>query len=97
MVDISAVIKMVSTGHQPVRHAALLLLLEISRSQSLLKKIGSVPGGILMLIRFKYNLSVDAFSSEIADEILKNLERSPEKYQADGGKWILGTPSKASH
>ncbi|KAJ6357018.1 hypothetical protein OIU78_005001 [Salix suchowensis] len=97
MVDISAVIKMVSTGHQPVRHAALLLLLEISRSQSLLKKIGSVPGGILMLIRFKYNLSVDAFSSEIADEILKNLERSPEKYQADGGKWILGTPSRASH
>ncbi|KAJ6718627.1 U-BOX DOMAIN-CONTAINING PROTEIN 42-RELATED [Salix purpurea] len=87
MVDISAVIKMVSSGHQPVRHAALLILLDISRSQSLWKKIGSDPGGILMLIRCKYNLSVDAFSSEKADEILQNLERSPQniKLMAENG------------
>jgi hypothetical protein len=40
-----------------------------------------------MLIRIKYNLSVDAFSSETADEILRNLERSPEniKMMAENG------------
>ncbi|CAK7326433.1 unnamed protein product, partial [Dovyalis caffra] len=87
MVDISTVIKTMSSGHQPVRHASLLLLLELSSSESLWEKIGSVPGGILMLIRIKYNQSVDAFSSEKADEILKNLEGSPEniKQMAENG------------
>jgi hypothetical protein len=81
------VIKMMSSGHQPIRHAALLLLLELSRSESLQEKIGSVPGGILMLIRIKYNQPDDAFSSEKADEILKNLESSPEniKKMAENG------------
>ena len=87
MVDMSTVIKMVSSGHQPIRHAALLLLLELSRSEALQEKIGSVPGGILMLIRIKYNQPDDAFSSEKADEILKNLESSPEniKKMAENG------------
>ncbi|XP_057995078.1 putative U-box domain-containing protein 42 isoform X2 [Hevea brasiliensis] len=87
MADISTVIKMLSSGHQPIRHAALMLLLEFSRSQLLCQKIGSVPGGILMLIRSKYNQSVDAFSSEKADEILRKLERSPEniKHMAENG------------
>jgi hypothetical protein len=87
MVDMPTVIKMMSSGHQPIRHAALLLLLELSRSESLQEKIGSVPGGILMLIRIKYNQPDDAFSSEKADEILKNLESSPEniKKMAENG------------
>ncbi|KDP31420.1 hypothetical protein JCGZ_11796 [Jatropha curcas] len=87
IVDISTVIKMLSSGHKPIRHAALLLLLELSKSRSLCQKIGSVPGGILMLIRNKYDLAVDAFSSEKADETLKNLERSPEniKHMAENG------------
>ncbi|KAJ6429707.1 hypothetical protein OIU84_021165 [Salix udensis] len=87
VVDMSAVIKMMSSGHQPIRHAALLLLLELSRSEILQEKIGSVPGGILVLIRIKYNQSDDAFSSEKADEILKNLESSPEniKKMAENG------------
>lgn len=87
MADISTVIKMLSSGHQPIRHAALLLLLELSRSQALCQKIGSVPGGVLMLIRCKYHHSVDAFSSEKADEILRNLEKSPEniKHMAENG------------
>ena len=40
-----------------------------------------------MLIRIKYNQPDDAFSSEKADEILKNLESSPEniKKMAENG------------
>ncbi|KAF2321393.1 hypothetical protein GH714_040982 [Hevea brasiliensis] len=86
MVDISTVIKMLSSGHQPIRQAALLLLHELSRSESLCKKIGSVPGGILMLIRIKYN-PVDAFSAEKADETLRNPEKAQEniKHMAENG------------
>jgi hypothetical protein len=75
--DISVVVKMLSSSHRHVRHASLLLLLELSRSQSLCEKIGSVTGGILMLITIKYNRAVDAFGSETAEQILKNLEGSP--------------------
>lgn len=86
-VDISTVFKMLSSSHQPIRHAALLLLLELSRSPSFCEKIVSVTGGILALIRIKYNQSVDAFSSKKADETLRNLERSPEniKHMAENG------------
>lgn len=84
---ISTVIKMLSSNHQPIRHAALLLLLELSRSQYLCEKIGSVTGGILMLITIKYNWSSDNFALEKADQILKNLETSPNniKRMAENG------------
>ena len=87
VMDISTTIKMLSSDHQPIRHAALLFLLELSRSQSLCEKIGSAAGGILMPITIKYNWSFDAFALEKADEILKNLERSPNniKRMADNG------------
>lgn len=87
VMDISTTIKMLSSDHQPIRHAALLFLLELSRSQSLCEKIGSVAGGILMLITIKYNWSFDTFALEKADEILKNLETSPNniKRMADNG------------
>ncbi|KAL6959615.1 hypothetical protein U1Q18_039769 [Sarracenia purpurea var. burkii] len=75
-VDMSILIKMLSSNHQPIRHTSLLLLLELSRSQSSCQKIGSVTGGILMLITMKHKQSSDAFASEKADEILRNLERA---------------------
>ena len=86
-INMSMVIKMLSSNHRPVRHASLQLLLELSRSQSLCQKIGSVTGGILVLITTKYKQSDDAFASEKADEILKNLERSPDniKRMAENG------------
>ncbi|KAA8529286.1 hypothetical protein F0562_033915 [Nyssa sinensis] len=86
-IDLSMIIKMLSSNDQPIRHTSLLLLLELSRSQSLCEKIGSVTGGILMLITIKYKQSSDAFASEKADEILRNLERSPDniKLMADNG------------
>ncbi|KAF5449459.1 hypothetical protein F2P56_029901, partial [Juglans regia] len=75
--DISTAIKMLSRSHQRVRHASLLFLLELSRSKFMCEKIGSVPGGILMLISLKYKPSIDVFASEKADETLRNLESSP--------------------
>ncbi|KAJ8774619.1 hypothetical protein K2173_017065 [Erythroxylum novogranatense] len=85
--DISTVFKLLSSGYEPITHAALMLLVEISTSPLACERIGKTTGGILMLIRTKYNNSVDAFSSEKADKILKNLESSPEniKRMAENG------------
>lgn len=85
--DFSVIIKLLSYGHQALRHASLLLLLELSKSQYLCDKIGLVRGVILLLITIKYKTSVDAFASEKAEEILKNLERSPAniKLMAENG------------
>ncbi|XP_057961391.1 putative U-box domain-containing protein 42 [Malania oleifera] len=87
VMDISTIIKMLSSNQQPIKHASLLLLLELSRSKSLCEKIGSASGGILMLIITKYNQSVDTFASEKAGETLRNLERSPNniKCMAENG------------
>lgn len=84
---ITTAIKMLSSKHLPERHAALSLLLELSTSESLCEKIGAVSGGILMLITMKYNQSFDSFTSENANKLLKNLERSPKniKRMAENG------------
>ncbi|XAR65330.1 Ubiquitin--protein ligase [Bertholletia excelsa] len=85
--NMSIIIKMLSSNHGPTRHASLLLLLELSRSQSLCPRIGSVTGAILTLITTIHKRSSDTIASEIADEILRNLERSPEniKCMAENG------------
>ncbi|KAL4347835.1 hypothetical protein GQ457_17G015220 [Hibiscus cannabinus] len=76
-VDVLALIELISSSYQEIRHASLLLLVELSRSQALGGKFGSAAGAILMLIRVKFNHHVDSFASEKADEILKNLETFP--------------------
>ncbi|KAH6797869.1 hypothetical protein C2S52_022423 [Perilla frutescens var. hirtella] len=88
-VDISTIIKMLSSNHTPVRHASASLLLELSKCQSCCYKIGTVAGGILMLIRAKYRQSTDESASETADQILKNLEILPDniKLMAENGYW----------
>ncbi|XP_050372143.1 putative U-box domain-containing protein 42 isoform X2 [Argentina anserina] len=85
--NIPTIIEMLSSSHRSIRHASMLLLLELSRSQALCEKIGSVTGAILMLITMKYGRSYDAFASEKADEILRNLELSPNniKRMAENG------------
>ncbi|XP_058112445.1 putative U-box domain-containing protein 42 [Magnolia sinica] len=71
---ITATIKMLSSDYPLERHSALLLLLELSRSELLSQTIGSAAGAILVLITMKYNQSIDAFAAEKANETLKNLE-----------------------
>lgn len=84
---ISKAIKMLSSNHQLIRHASLLLLLELSRSESLCEEIGLINGAILMLVTIKYNQSNDSIGSENADKILKNLEIHPKniKRMAESG------------
>ncbi|GAV59074.1 Arm domain-containing protein/U-box domain-containing protein [Cephalotus follicularis] len=86
--NISTIIKMLSSSLEPMKHASLLFLLELSKSQSLCEKIGSITGGILMLITIKYNhQSIDNYAAETADEILRNLEKTPTniKCMAENG------------
>lgn len=73
-VNMAIIIKMLSSNHPPIRHATLLLLLELSKSKSLCQRIGSTNGAILMLITIKYKRSSDIFAAEKAEEILGNLE-----------------------
>nr|CAD1825322.1 unnamed protein product [Ananas comosus var. bracteatus] len=74
---ISRAIKMLSRINTSEKHAALSFLLELSKSDLLLENIGSVVGGVLILITMKFNESADPFASEKSGEILKNLERCP--------------------
>ncbi|XP_019105808.2 putative U-box domain-containing protein 42 isoform X2 [Beta vulgaris subsp. vulgaris] len=84
---ISTTIKMLSSSYQPIRHAALLLLIEFSKSRSLAEKIGCVTGGTLVLIQTKYNRFIDTFASEAADQVLKNMEQCTKniKFMAENG------------
>ena len=82
----SRIINQLSSSHRSIRDTALLLLFELSKSQSLSDPIGSVTGGISGLISMKDN-SLDEFSSEKVDETLRNLEKFPTniKLMAEGG------------
>lgn len=88
--DMSRMVNLLSSSHSSIRNTSLLLLHELSRSHSLSDQIGSVTGGISMLITMKDNSS-DEFASEKADETLRNLETSPTniKLMAEHG---LGEP-----
>ena len=72
---VSATIKMLSSSFQPIRHAALLLLIEFSKCEFLSEKLGRVTGGILILIQTKFNRSLDTFASEAADQVLRYMEQ----------------------
>ncbi|KAL4185643.1 hypothetical protein AMTRI_Chr10g6960 [Amborella trichopoda] len=72
---IPSTVKIMSSNFPQERHAALSFLLELSKSESLCEKIGSVTGGILLLITLKYNQSTDAIAAEKADTTLRNLEK----------------------
>lgn len=86
-ISMSCVIKLLGSSHQPVRHATLALLLELSKSHHACEKIGTATGAILMLVTAKYNRELDAHASETADQILRNLEKCPEniKQMAESG------------
>ncbi|XP_010551630.1 PREDICTED: putative U-box domain-containing protein 42 [Tarenaya hassleriana] len=86
-INISCIIKLLPSSHQQLRHAALLVLLELSTSQHACERIGTATGGILMLITSKYNRDINAFASETAEQILKQLEKFPDniKRMAENG------------
>ncbi|KAK4484027.1 hypothetical protein RD792_011241 [Penstemon davidsonii] len=88
-VDVSTIIRMLSSNHKPLRNASVLLLLDLSSTRFLCDMIGTVAGGILMLITVKLRQSFDAFTSDTAGKILKNLEKVSDniKLMAENGYW----------
>lgn len=88
-VDLQKIIQSLSSKVECVRHSALLLLVELSKSHYFCDQIGLVSGGVLKLITLKYRQPVDAFAENKVDEILKNLEISPGniKIMAENGHW----------
>ncbi|KAI4381403.1 hypothetical protein MLD38_007475 [Melastoma candidum] len=86
IIDINKLIKLLSSSHQPTRHATLDFLLELSKVPSLCERIGSSTGAILLLVTSKYN-SNDAHALAKARDILHNLESHPAnvKQMAENG------------
>lgn len=87
--DLSEIIQNLSSEDECIRHSALLLLVELSKSCYFCDEIGSVSGGVLMLVTLKYRQPVDPFALNKVDEILKNLEKSSSniKIMAENGHW----------
>jgi hypothetical protein len=83
-ITMSCVIKLLGSSHQPVRHAAQALLLELSKSQHACEKIGTARGAILMLVTAKYNRELDSFAS-----LLGHL--------AEGNSLLLFSPKFMKH
>nr|XP_043613673.1 putative U-box domain-containing protein 42 [Erigeron canadensis] len=88
-VDLYEIIRILSSKDECIWRSALLLLVELSKSKVFCDQIGSVSGGVLMLVTLKYKQSNNEFLVEKVDYILKNLERSPDniKIMAENGYW----------
>ncbi|KAJ3694757.1 hypothetical protein LUZ60_000134 [Juncus effusus] len=79
--------KLLSSNNSIEKHLALSFMLELSKSEFIVKMIGHTSGAILMLVTMKYNESADKIAAEKSAEILKNLEKRPKniKYMALNG------------
>ncbi|KAL5723361.1 hypothetical protein ACHQM5_006770 [Ranunculus cassubicifolius] len=86
---ITTTAKVLSSTNLQERHASLSFLQELSVSESLCERIGSVTGLILMLITMTISRSYDTLSSEKAHQILKNLEMSPKNIKCMAGNGFL--------
>ncbi|KAF3596368.1 hypothetical protein HID58_075753 [Brassica napus] len=67
-------------SHEPSKgkEAAVSLLFELSKSETLCEKIGSVNGALILLVGLTSSNSVNVSIVEKADRTLENLERSKE-------------------
>ncbi|ESQ34718.1 hypothetical protein EUTSA_v10006866mg [Eutrema salsugineum] len=67
-------------SHEPSkgREAAVSLLCELSKSEALCEKIGSINGALILLVGLTSSNSVNVSVVEKADKTLENMERSEE-------------------
>jgi 3-dehydroquinate dehydratase len=68
-------VKFLSHEQSKEREEAVSLLYELSKSETLCEKIGSIPGAILMLVGMTSSKSDDILTVEKADKTLENLEK----------------------
>ncbi|KAH7523391.1 U-box domain-containing protein 44 [Ziziphus jujuba] len=72
---VRTIVKFLSHEQSKEREEAVSLLYELSKSEVLSEKIGSINGAILMLVGMTSSKSENILTVEKADKMLENLER----------------------
>ncbi|KAF8112387.1 hypothetical protein N665_0064s0022 [Sinapis alba] len=75
---VRTLVKFLSQEPSKGREAAVSLLFELSKSEALSEKIGSVNGALILLVGLTSSNSVNVSIVEKADRTLENMERSEE-------------------
>ncbi|KAI3783274.1 hypothetical protein L1987_42351 [Smallanthus sonchifolius] len=73
---VRTIVKFLNHEQSKEREEAVSLLFELSKSESLCEKIGSVNGAILILVGMTSSKSENLLIVEKADKILENLEKN---------------------
>lgn len=71
---VRTIVKFLSHEQSKEREEAVSLLYELSKSESLCEKIGSVNGAILILVGMSSSKSENVLTVEKAEKTLENLE-----------------------
>lgn len=72
---VRTIVKFLSHEQSKEREEAVSLLYELSKSEALCEKIGSINGAILILVGMTSSKSENVLTVEKADKTLENLER----------------------
>lgn len=72
---VRTIVKFLSHELSKEREEAVSLLYELSKSETLCEKIGSINGAILILVGMTSSKSEDILTVEKADKTLENLEK----------------------
>ncbi|XP_027091962.1 U-box domain-containing protein 44 [Coffea arabica] len=85
---VRTVVKLLSNEQSKEREEAVLLLYELSKSEALCEKIGSVNGAILILVGMASSTSENIVAVEMADKTLENLGKSENnvRQMAENGR-----------
>ncbi|KAL3514877.1 hypothetical protein ACH5RR_027594 [Cinchona calisaya] len=85
---VRTVVKFLSNEQSKEREEAVSLLYELSKSEALCEKIGSVNGAILILVGMASSTSENIVAVEMADKTLENLEKSENnvRQMAENGR-----------
>lgn len=78
---VRSIVKFLTHEHSKEREEAVSLLYELSKSEALSEKIGSVNGAILILVGMASSNSENVLSIEKADKTLENLESCEKNVQ----------------
>lgn len=78
---VRSIVKFLTHEHSKEREEAVSLLYELSKSEALSEKIGSVNGAILILVGMTSSNSENVLSIEKADKTLENLESCQKNVQ----------------
>ncbi|CAH1430960.1 unnamed protein product [Lactuca virosa] len=86
--NVNTIVKLLSDEQPKVREEAISLLFELSKSEAMCEKIGSVNGAILILIGMTSSKSENVSTVEKADKILGNLENNENnaRQMAENGR-----------